>query len=281
MNAVTSTAAHAPRPTPAARSAARRAARPVPANSIARSGKLPLYVQCASLLRSRLDGGEWALGQCLPSLNSLSKELGVALVTVRQAMSMLENEGLLARRQGLGTFVIGRTAGKDWLRLGATWDALLGSLQQVEVQVINTRRSHLQPRLEADEGRAAANYRFVSRQHRRDKRPFCLINLYLDETIHQLDPQRFEHQLMLPVMTELAAHRIARAWQTLRVGKADPLVAAQLAIDVGDPVAHVRRLVADHEGTVLYLAEITYRGDVVRIEMNLIDAATPTMRGEA
>jgi len=249
-------------------------------SSIAKSGKLPLYVQCASLLRSRINGGQWTVGQCIPSLSSLAEEIGVALVTVRQAIGMLEKEGLLERRQGTGTFVLAKPMPGDWLSLGATWDALVESLRDVEVQFVNVRLSHLQPQLGEEEGLPAAKYRFLSRLHWRDQRPFCLINLYLDENINQLDPVRFDRQLILPLITELAPDRIARAWQTLRIGKADPILAEQLAIDVGDPVAHVRRLLLDHQGIVIYLAEITYRGDVVRIEMNLRDAVAPSNRAE-
>ena len=234
-----------------------------------------MYVQCASLLRSRIDNGQWPVGRCLPSHTALAAELGVALVTLRQAMSMLEIEGLLKRRQGAGTYVLGKTRSNDWVRLGATWEAMLASLRDVKVQLVNVRLSHLQPQLGADEGRAAEKYRFLSRLHQRDGRPFCQIHLYLDEDIFRLDPLRFDQQLVMPLLTELAADRIARAWQTIRMGKADPVLAERLAIDAGDPVAHVRRVVLDHAGTVIYLAEISYRADVVRIDMNLLDTATP------
>lgn len=246
---------------------------------IARSGKLPLYVQCASLLRNRINRGEWGIGQCIPSISDLAEGLCLAPVTVRQAIALLESEQLLERRQGAGTFVIGRTIPADWLRLGATWDALLVSLRDVEVQVVNVRLSHLQPQLDAEEGRPAESYRFLSRLHRRDGRPYCLINLYLDEEINRLAPLRFDQELVLPALTELAGERIARAWQTLRIGKADPALAEQLEIDVGEPVAHVRRIIADRAGVVIYVAEIAYRGDVIRIDMNLLDGpAKPAKR---
>jgi GntR family transcriptional regulator len=38
---------------------------------------------------------------------------------------------------------------------------------------------------------------------------------------------------------------------------------------VGSPVAEVRRIVQSSDGTVLYLGQITYRGDFIQFEMQL------------
>ena len=62
---------------------------------------------------------------------------------------------------------------------------------------------------------------------------------------------------------------IAQAHQTLTIGTADPDTAAQLGIAVNAPVAHVRRVFRAPDGTVLYLGDVTYRGDLVQLEMNL------------
>ncbi len=242
--------------------------------ALVKRGKLPLYVQCASLLRHCIENGDWPVGQRLPSLESLAAQTGVAVVTVRQAVEMLEGEGLLERRQGTGTFVIGKSGPLDWLKLGTRWDSLLNSLSDVAVEVINVRLDHLVPRLHAGEGNAASGYRFLSRLHSRDRRPFCLIRLYLADDIHRLDPQRFDKELVLPVLTQLAGDRIARAWQTVRIAKADPTSAEQLGIDAGDPVANVRRLIVDPDNTVIYVAEITYRADVVCLEIDLIGSGS-------
>jgi GntR family transcriptional regulator len=43
-----------------------------------------------------------------------------------------------------------------------------------------------------------------------------------------------------------------------------------LSLTVGDPVVEVRRVICDGNGTVLYLADVTYRSDFVRLEMDLL-----------
>ncbi|MDQ8708077.1 GntR family transcriptional regulator [Streptomyces sp. LHD-70] len=57
------------------------------------------------MLEHRLSQGEWAAGDRLPSEPSLAEELGVSRVTVRAALAQLENEGIVNRRHGSGTYV--------------------------------------------------------------------------------------------------------------------------------------------------------------------------------
>jgi GntR family transcriptional regulator len=62
---------------------------------------------------------------------------------------------------------------------------------------------------------------------------------------------------------------MARAHQTLTIGSASVETAKCLGIPVNTPVADVRRTLNSEDGTLIYLAEIIYRGDVIRIETDL------------
>lgn len=52
-------------------------------------------------------------GQRLPSEPELAKQLGVSRATLREAMRSFETQGLIRRRQGSGTFVVGRVQALD------------------------------------------------------------------------------------------------------------------------------------------------------------------------
>ncbi|GAB1471959.1 GntR family transcriptional regulator [Chloroflexota bacterium] len=54
-----------------------------------------------------------AAGQRLPSEPNLAKQLGVSRATLREAMRSFETQGLIRRRQGSGTFVVGRVQALD------------------------------------------------------------------------------------------------------------------------------------------------------------------------
>jgi GntR family transcriptional regulator len=74
-------------------------------HALSDSSPLPLYAQIAELLRGRILRGDWKEGDRLPSHEALTREFDVARVTVRQAIMLLEGDGLLTSRRGRGTFV--------------------------------------------------------------------------------------------------------------------------------------------------------------------------------
>ena len=121
----------------------------------------------------------------------------------------------------------------------------------------------------ATDGNPARRYHFMKRVHSRDGVPYCVISIYLDNRIFRMAATRFRRETVVPVLLELPRVKIARASQTLAVSSADVEVAGHIGIPVNSPVAEVRRVCVDPEGIVIYLGLVTYRGDFVRLEMDL------------
>lgn len=63
------------------------------------------YVQLFNQLKENIVRGVYQDGQRLSGENEMAQEFGISRQTVRQALSMLEREGLIERRQGSGTYV--------------------------------------------------------------------------------------------------------------------------------------------------------------------------------
>ena len=61
------------------------------------------YIHLFEELKRRILQGEYQNGQRLPGENEMAGEFSMSRQTVRQALSMLEQEGLIQRRQGSGT----------------------------------------------------------------------------------------------------------------------------------------------------------------------------------
>jgi GntR family transcriptional regulator len=66
---------------------------------------LPFYQQLYAILRDEIIGGHWKPGDMLPSETELIEQFEVSRITVRQALELLVEEGLIYRRRGRGTFV--------------------------------------------------------------------------------------------------------------------------------------------------------------------------------
>jgi GntR family transcriptional regulator len=75
----------------------------IPAISTAAPGAL--YQQIVDGLKREVSEGRLAPGSMLPSFRGLAEDLLVSVITVKRAYEELEREGIIYRRQGLGTFV--------------------------------------------------------------------------------------------------------------------------------------------------------------------------------
>jgi GntR family transcriptional regulator len=64
----------------------------------------PKYLRIHRNLRERISGGQWPPGSPLPSQRELADEFGVSIMTLRQALQLLTDEGLIETRHGSGTF---------------------------------------------------------------------------------------------------------------------------------------------------------------------------------
>lgn len=74
------------------------------------------YGKLAQALRDRILQGEWAPGEVIPAESTLAQSYGVALGTIRQALSLLVEDGVLQRRHGKGTFVTKGVDGASMMR---------------------------------------------------------------------------------------------------------------------------------------------------------------------
>lgn len=230
---------------------------------------VPRYAQLADLLRGRIARGHWRPGDRLPTLDELMREFDVARVTVRQAVELLSRDGLLSAQQGRGTFVTAVPEVPRRLRLQTTLKALAEVYRHDRPQLTLLDEASAAPALAPADGKPAARYHFMRRVHSRDDVPYCVISIYLDHRIFRMAPARFRRETVVPVLLDLTRVKIARANQTLVVSTADVEVAGLLGIPVNSPVADVRRVCVDPAGTVIYVGLVTYRGDFVRLEMDL------------
>ena len=225
-----------------------------------RDSPVPRYAQLSTLLRGRIERGEWPAGTQIPTLEALVETFGVARVPARQAIALLAREG---------TFVTGSASSRGRLRLATTLTALADLYRDDAPKLTLVDEASAMPRLAAEDGTPAPRYRYLRRVHSRGGEAYCAISIFLDERVFRMAPARFRRHTVIPVLLDLPGSRIARAWQTLAIGAADVEVARLIGMPGNAPVALVRRVCVDASGTVIYLGEITYRGDYIHLEMDL------------
>lgn len=66
---------------------------------------VPAYIRIHDAVKKQIDDGFWEIGQRLPSERDLADDFEVSRMTLRQAITLLVEEGILERRVGSGTYV--------------------------------------------------------------------------------------------------------------------------------------------------------------------------------
>jgi len=109
--------------------------------------KATRYAGIANALRDRIRKGDYPAGCALPSQKELASRFGTTVMTVRQALSVLQQEGLLRASHGVGTFVAsGGEKGRD-LRLRGLADSIRGARGRILTRIVAREYAVADPRV--------------------------------------------------------------------------------------------------------------------------------------
>lgn len=210
-----------------------------------------LQNQLANLIASTTAGDR------LPAEPELSKQLGVSRATLREAMRSFEAQGLIRRRQGVGTFVVGLPpvleSGLEVLESIESLAARIGL--DVTMGDLNIRETH-------PEGEAAQILNVspesvliqISRVILAGGRPVAYLVDTLPEDV--LMPQDLKHGFtgsVLDLLLKRGTPQLRRSVADIRAVAATTEIARALEIQRGDVLLHfIARLVAADERVIDY-----------------------------
>ncbi len=236
---------------------------------IDRRNGVAAWKQIADRLSGAIAAGEYDETGMVPPETQLAERFGVNRHTVRRALSVLAEEGVVRAEHGRGTFVSSVPDTSRRLKVETTLAELAEMYRDTQPKMLDIEPLSSPPPLDPGDGTPAAAYMHMRRVHAHDDRPYNVISIFLARDIFDLAPEDFRTRTVVTVLQELPTVRIAQARQTLTISTADVEVAGLLGIPINSPVADVRRVFCDASGRVIYIGLITYRGDFIRLEMDL------------
>ena len=149
--------------------------------------RIPRYLQVASVLRRRIRDGRWAVGDRIATLEELEREFGVARVTVRQAIDLLQSEGLVKSFQGRGTFVTKAPDNDRWIQLATDWERLIAPIRNNVAHPLPAG-DEPPPRIEEGEGSPAPAYVFIRSAQTQRGRLYAYARVHVAGHIHARAP---------------------------------------------------------------------------------------------
>jgi GntR family transcriptional regulator len=207
------------------------------------------YALVAQGLRGRILSGEWTGGVALPAEQDLARQYEVALGTMRQALQMLVQEGLIERVHGRGTFVKQALTGAPMMRFfrfGQT------ELQPPQSVILERSVCHAPAHVAQSLGLPPAHSVLrLERQRMLSGKPCLLEEIWLPlpsfEALAQSDPGSWG-DLLYPAYARLCGVHIHRAADTITFGSLAAAHASKLNLPAAHPSAIVQRLAFDITG---------------------------------
>ena len=93
---------------------------PILRQQLSLDSDIPLYAQLVGIIKRNISAGTLTVGDLLPSEAELCRALNISRNTVRQAIGDLEDEGLVVRKRGRGTFVSDPASSRRGVRYSFT-----------------------------------------------------------------------------------------------------------------------------------------------------------------
>lgn len=229
-----------------------------------------LYIQLATLFRRRIASGEWPVGLQIPTIEELMEECGVARATIRQAISVLEDEHLISRFRAKGTFVNKLPGEALWVRVETDWNGLLSSRDGATIELLSDSVGEAPSVIPHAIGQVSSRYRHLRRRHSMDGKVFLLTDVYIDERpASRLPDEAYTTLTALRLAASIPGVKISDARQTLTIGSADLGISSMMGIDLNAPICFVDRSAVDQRGRLVMIAKGVYRGDIVRVDVKL------------
>lgn len=251
--------------------------RPLPDELFAglqRDGATPLYAQVSHRIEALISDGTLPAGTRLENEIAMGERFGVSRPTMRRAIQLLVNKGLLVRRRGVGTQIVhgSITHGSITRRLeqSSLYDDLADQARQPSTQVlvfeVVSPTPALSDALAVPLGGPALHLR---RLRSADGAPIAILDN------HVLDPSGVEfealsHRGLYELLRERGTTlKVARQLVSARAASDEE--AQLLGIGEGSPVLTLARTAYDYSGNIVELARHVYHPDRSTIEFTLVD----------
>jgi GntR family transcriptional regulator len=231
------------------------------------NGRLPRYHRIAGALRERIREGEWATGAPLPNQRRLARDFGVTLMTLRQALELLERDALITRRHGLGTFVASPSIDYEITRMRRFAGDLSAQGESVVTRVLDARPVVADRRVE--------RLRLVGGHPMSLQRSF--LPARLGEAVLTADLAETPLSQVLEFKLGVVVARAQEAVSAVRLGGRE---ARELGCPAGAPAFESERVSYDAAGQPVVFDRVFIPGDRFRITRELhYESADPPMRG--
>ncbi|MAF83059.1 MAG: hypothetical protein CL797_03060 [Chromatiales bacterium] len=225
----------------------------------------PLYHQIYIILRQKIIDGELDTDHPLPGENRLAQEFGVARITIRKALHNLEQDGLIIKRRGIGSFPVPQAVEfGDRYNIGGPDAAATDPEDSARPSTLSIESvkapAHIREKLTRDTDEQNM-LRLIRLRSSRGK-PFTIMTAWFTAAhVTDLDHQTLKN-MPPPAVLESNGILLERAEQWISARNADETTAPLLNIPVGTALIYMGTVFHDQQDQPVLVMESLYRPDL-------------------
>ena len=222
------------------------------------------YQAIADELRARIEQGRLAAGRLLPSESAISAEFGASRVTVRRALELLRDDGLVDSRQGLGWFVAAEPVRQPLARLETIEEQIAATGAANERRILEFGFVEPPARVRAVLG--ADRTLEVVRLNLADGEPFARVTVWCPE---ELGASLSRDEVEAASFYDLLPVALGHAEQTIGAAAASERDAERLGVPPGSPVLVCERITRDENRQPVLVSEHVFPGHLTMFAVEL------------
>jgi GntR family transcriptional regulator len=225
----------------------------------------PRYRRIADELNRKISTGIYPVGGLLPTELELCAKYRASRSTVREALRLLRDAGLISRRRRTGTEVVAQTTPASFRQPTNSIGDLLQYAEETRLTILSTRRiicdASLARQLECREGRAWLKINSL-RTVPDDDRPICMTTAYVDADLPDIGARLGSVTGPISAMLEQSyGIRIARVDQTIQAMSLSRRQAELLRADPGSPALRAVRRYYQPDGVLIEVSSAIHPAD--------------------
>ncbi|MEU6559307.1 GntR family transcriptional regulator [Nocardia nova] len=222
--------------------------------------KLPLWYQMAQSLRADIMRRASNDLRLAPEAE-LAEQYGVSAITARQALKALEQDGLITRRRGRGTFINPERLSERSLQLMGSLDAVVAQQTSEMTDVLEFSKTRIPALYESDFGTEAPVMMFCRLRRDAGEPVSHAINYVAEPYGCRIVPDNLRHASMTQILRDDLNVPIRRIEDTVAAKLPTPEIAEHLDIELTTPILQLTGRTYDDTGQLIDLACISYRAD--------------------
>jgi GntR family transcriptional regulator len=224
------------------------------------NSQLPLWYQVAQSLRAEILSSSHTEPLRIPTEVELAAKYSVSVITIRQSLKYLQQEGLIYRQRRHGTFAHPNTAKPSALKLLGLAESIIAQYSSEPTEVLS-RKIGPPPPAVAQHFEQLTSVMIFSRRSKVNGEVSSYLLNYLSPNIGELISDDMATGSITKAIRDAGKVEIGSFHNSVSAVLPTPMIAEQLGVDLVSPVLFFEGVCFDRNKRVLDVAHVYYRAD--------------------